>query len=39
MNINDLTGEIIGAAIEVHRTLGPGLWNLFMRNAFAVNLT
>jgi len=24
-NINDLTGAIIGAAIEVHRTLGPGL--------------
>ena len=24
-NINRLTGEIIGAAIEVHRTLGPGL--------------
>ena len=25
MTINDLTGEIIGAAIEVHRALGPGL--------------
>ena len=25
MGINDLTGEVIGAAIEVHRTLGPGL--------------
>jgi len=25
MDINDLTGEIIGAAIEVHKTLGPGL--------------
>ena len=25
MAINDLTREIIGAAIEVHRTLGPGL--------------
>ena len=25
MEINDLTGEIIQAAIEVHRTLGPGL--------------
>ena len=24
-NINDLTHEIIGAAIEVHRELGPGL--------------
>jgi GxxExxY protein len=25
MDINDLTGNIIGAAIEVHKTLGPGL--------------
>jgi GxxExxY protein len=25
MNINDLTGQIIGAAIEVHKALGPGL--------------
>lgn len=25
MNINELTQETIGAAIEVHRTLGPGL--------------
>jgi len=25
MGINDLTSEIIGAAIEVHRALGPGL--------------
>lgn len=25
MNINDLTGKIIGAAIEVHKHLGPGL--------------
>jgi GxxExxY protein len=25
MGINDLTREVIGAAIEVHRTLGPGL--------------
>ena len=25
MNINDLTGQIIGAAIEVHKELGPGL--------------
>lgn len=25
MNNNDLTGEIIGAAIEVHRQLGPGI--------------
>ena len=25
MEINNLTGKIIGAAIEVHKTLGPGL--------------
>ena len=25
MTINDLTGQIIGAAIEVHKELGPGL--------------
>ena len=25
MNVNDVTEQIIGAAIEVHRTLGPGL--------------
>ena len=25
MGINELTGDIIGSAIEVHRSLGPGL--------------
>jgi GxxExxY protein len=25
MDINDFTGEVIGAAIEVHKALGPGL--------------
>jgi GxxExxY protein len=25
MDINDLTGQLIGSAIEVHKALGPGL--------------
>ena len=25
MDVNDLTGRVIGAAIEVHKMLGPGL--------------
>jgi GxxExxY protein len=25
MDINDLTGQIVGSAIEVHKVLGPGL--------------
>ena len=25
MDINELSNKIIGAAIEVHKTLGPGL--------------
>ena len=25
MDINKLTGQVIGAAIEVHKVLGPGL--------------
>lgn len=25
MNVNELTGKVIGAAIEVHNALGPGL--------------
>jgi hypothetical protein len=24
-DINELTGQVIGAAIEVHKALGPGL--------------
>jgi len=25
LEINELTGQVIGAAIEVHKALGPGL--------------
>ena len=25
MHVNQITGDVIGAAIEVHRSLGPGL--------------
>ena len=25
MEINDLSGQVIGSAIEVHKNLGPGL--------------
>ena len=31
-HVNVLTGEIIGAAIEVHRNLGPGLLESAYRN-------
>ena len=32
-----LTGRIIGAAIEVHRRLGPGLLESTYERAFATN--
>ena len=34
----DLTGQIIGAAIEVHRTLGPGFLESIYDNALAIEL-
>ena len=34
----ELTGQIIGAAIEVHRTLGPGFLEKIYENALAVEL-
>ena len=34
----DLTGRIIGAAIEVHRHLGPGFLESIYENALMVEL-
>lgn len=38
MNINDITQAIIGAAIEVHRRLGPGLLESAYRACLAYEL-
>ena len=38
MRINDLTSAIIGAAIKVHRTLGPGLLESAYRVCLAYEL-
>ena len=38
MNINDLTSTIIGAAIKVHRALGPGLLESAYRVCLAYEL-
>ncbi len=35
---DELSRDIIGAAIEVHRRLGQGFWNLLMKSAYAVSL-
>ena len=37
-HINELTYEIIGASIEVHRTLGPGLLELSYRECLCREL-
>jgi len=37
-SVNNLTGEIIGSAIEVHRTLGPGLLESAYRESLAREL-
>jgi GxxExxY protein len=38
METDDLTGRIIGCAIEVHRQLGPGLLESVYESALAVEL-
>jgi GxxExxY protein len=38
VNQNELSGAIIGAAIEVHRLLGPGLLESVYEEALAVEL-
>ncbi len=38
MMVNELTEQIIGSAIEVHRTLGPGLLESVYDECFAVEL-
>ncbi len=39
MRINELTSQIIGAAIEVHRQLGPGLLESAYETCLAYELT
>ncbi|GAB4255628.1 MAG: GxxExxY protein [Methylomicrobium sp.] len=38
MEINDLTGKVIGCAIEVHKHLGPGLSESVYEQCFAHEL-
>ena len=38
-SINELTEKVIGAAIEVHKTLGPGLTENSYRRALAHEMT
>jgi hypothetical protein len=37
--LNKLTGLILAAAIEVHRSSDPGCWNPFMSNASSLRIT
>lgn len=32
--LEQLAYEVIGAAIEVHRVLGPGFWSLFIKKHY-----
>ena len=37
-DFDDVTGDIIGAAIEAHRTLGPGFMEVMYQRALALEL-
>lgn len=39
LELEELTGNIIGAAIEVHKTLGPGFLESIYENALVIELT
>ena len=38
-DINQITGAIIGAAIEVHKTLGPGLFESIYEECLGIELS
>jgi GxxExxY protein len=38
VDINDLTGEVIGAAIEVHKAPGPGLLESVYEDCLSLEL-
>jgi GxxExxY protein len=38
MNVNDISGQVIGAAIEVHKTIGPGLLESIYEDCLSVEL-
>jgi len=38
MNVNDLTGGVIGVAIEVHKALGPGLMESTYEECLCIEL-